>query len=581
MPKFNFDPILIRLAKYALPYKFQIVVACLWMVGVASMSSLTATLLGKITDAGFYEGGEAWAVVAAPVALLGVTLLFAVSTVMSNYILTKVSQSILVTLRTELFTKVLKWPLDQYQAHSTGLICSKFVNEANIALSGAVQAAIVLVRDSMQVVALFALLLWQNWMLTLVACVVGPIAAIILRRIRKRMRKIVAESQQAIADILSRVQESYEAEKLIKVSNTYEFETQRFDKVNETIRRTGLKQQKLTGMGTPVTQVVTMAGVAVVVAFALFEAQQGLLTVGEFITFLSAMLLLMPPLQHLAGLNATFTSVSVAAQSVFSLIDTPEETDSGTEVLQHAGGEITFSDVHMSYPDSTNEALAGISFSVAAGEHVALVGHSGSGKTTVVNLVPRFWNVSSGSVKIDGIDVRDLTLSSLRHQISVVSQDVFLFDTSIRENVTYGLTGITDEDVKAAIEAAALTEFVQTLPQGLDTRVGENGNLLSGGQKQRVSIARALLKNAPILILDEATSALDSESEQKIKVALDCLMKGRTCLMVAHRFSTIENADRIIVMDLGRIVEEGTPDALIAKNGIYAKLKALQTGGTM
>ena len=184
-------------------------------------------------------------------------------------------------------------------------------------------------------------------------------------------------------------------------------------------------------------------------------------------------------------------------------------------------------------------------------------------------------------MKIDGIDVRDLTLSSLRHQISVVSQDVFLFDTSIRENVTYGLTGITDEDVKAAIEAAALTKFVQTLPQGLDTRVGENGNLLSGGQKQRVSIARALLKNAPILILDEATSALDSESEQKIKVALDRLMKGRTCLMVAHRFSTIENADRIIVMDQGRIVEEGTPDDLIAKNGIYAKLKALQTGGTM
>ena len=212
---------------------------------------------------------------------------------------------------------------------------------------------------------------------------------------------------------------------------------------------------------------------------------------------------------------------------------------------------------------------------------VKVVGHSGSGKTTVINLVPRFWNVSSGSVKIDGIDVRDLTLSSLRHQISVVSQDVFLFDTSIRENVTYGLTGITDEDVKAAIEAAALTKFVQTLPQGLDTRVGENGNLLSGGQKQRVSIARALLKNAPILILDEATSALDSESEQIIKVALDRLMKGRTCLMVAHRFSTIENADRIIVMDLGRIVEEGTPDALIAKNGIYAKLKALQTGGTM
>ena len=235
----------------------------------------------------------------------------------------------------------------------------------------------------------------------------------------------------------------------------------------------------------------------------------------------------------------------------------------------------------MSYPGNSTEALAGISFTVAAGEHVALVGHSGSGKSTAVNLVPRFWNVTSGSVKIDGIDIKDLTLSSLRHQISIVSQDVFLFDTSIRDNITYGLPSQTEEAIQVAVDAAALTDFVKSLPQGLGTRVGEGGNLLSGGQKQRISIARALLKNAPILILDEATSALDSESEQKIKVALERLMKGKTCLMVAHRFSTIENADRIIVMDQGRIVEEGTPAALIAKNGIYAKLKALQTGGSM
>ena len=581
MSKFSFDPVLVRLAKYALPYKLQIFMACLWMVGVASMSSLTATLLGKITDAGFYQGGETWAVVAAPLALLGVTLLFAVSTVMSNYVLTKVSQSMLVTLRSELFTQVLKWPLDQYQSHSTGLICSKFVNEANIALSGAVQAAIILIRDSMQVIALFALLLWQNWQLTLVACVVGPIAALILRRIRKRMRKIVAQSQQAIADILSRVQESYEAEKLVKVSDTYDFETARFDTVNETIRRTGLKRLKLTGLGTPVTQVITMSGVAVVVAFALFEAQHGRLTIGEFITFLSAMLLLMPPLQHLAGLNATFTSISVAAQSVFSLIDTPQEEDNGTRTLENPRGDITFTDVHVQYPGSAAEALAGVSFTVKAGEHVALVGHSGSGKSTSVNLVPRFWNVTSGSVAIDGIDVRDLTLASLRHQIAVVSQDVFLFDASIRDNIAYGLPQATDEAIQAAAEAAALTDFVKDLPLGLDTRVGEGGSLLSGGQKQRISIARALLKNAPILILDEATSALDSESEAKIKTALERLMKGRTCLMVAHRFSTIENADRIIVMHEGRIIEEGSPAELMAKNGAYARLKALQTGGTL
>ena len=571
------DPALTRLFRYALPYKWQLVMASIWIVGAASMSSLTATLLGKLTDLGFYEK-ESWVIAAAPATLIGVTLLYAVSTVMSTYLLTKISQSILVTLRTELFARILHWPFANYQSHSTGLVCSKFVNEANIALGGAVSAAIILVRDSLQIIALFAVLFWQNWQLTLVALVVGPVGALIMRAISQRTKRIVKASQAAIAGILSRVQESYKAERLVKISDTYDFEMDRFRPINQKIRRTELKRQVMQGLGTPVMQVITMSGVAVVVAYALFEAQAGRLTIGEFITFLSAMMLLMSPLQHLAGLNATFASISVAAKSIFDTMDEAVEDDKGTVELKDVKGAIEFKDVRLTYPETTREAIKGVTLSVRPGEHVALVGLSGSGKSSMVNLVPRFWSVTSGAVTVDGVNVEDCTLASLRNHIAVVSQNVILFDTTVRENIAYGMPEVSEAAIEKAVEAAALTEVVAALPKGLDTPVGEAGGLLSGGQKQRISIARALLKDAPILILDEATSALDSESENQIKEALETLMKGRTCLTVAHRLSTIDRADRIVVMQDGVIVEEGTPAELLAKGGAYARMVRLQTG---
>ena len=571
------DPALTRLFRYALPYKWQLVMASIWIVGAASMSSLTATLLGKLTDLGFYEK-ESWVIAAAPATLIGVTLLYAVSTVMSTYLLTKISQSMLVTLRTELFARILHWPFANYQSHSTGLVCSKFVNEANIALGGAVSAAIILVRDSLQIIALFAVLFWQNWQLTLVALVVGPVGALIMRAISQRTKRIVKASQAAIAGILSRVQESYKAERLVKISDTYDFEMDRFRTINQKIRRTELKRQIMQGLGTPVTQVITMSGVAVVVAYALFEAQAGRLTIGEFITFLSAMMLLMPPLQHLAGLNATFASISVAAKSIFDTMDEAVEEDKGTVELKNVKGAIEFKDVHLTYPGTTREAIKGVTLSVRSGEHVALVGLSGSGKSSMVNLVPRFWSVTSGAVTVDGVNVEDCTLTSLRNHIAVVSQNVILFDTTVRENIAYGMPEASEAAIEKAVEAAALAEVVAALPKGLDTPVGEAGGLLSGGQKQRISIARALLKDAPILILDEATSALDSESENQIKEALETLMRGRTCLTVAHRLSTIDRADRIVVMQDGVIVEEGTPAELLAKGGAYARMVRLQTG---
>ena len=569
------DPELRRLASYAAPYRWKLFSAACWMVIVAGTTAVTSKLLGMLTEQGFYEQ-DSNMIVIAPIALIIITLLYAIALVMSNYTLTKVSQSMLVALRTQLFSRMLRWPMAQYQKFSSGEVSSKFVNEANMAMGGAAQAAMVLVRDSLQVLALFSLLLWQNWQLTLVACIVGPLAAFLLGIIRRRTRKIVKENQSAIANTLSCVQESYRAQRVIKISETYQFEKEKFDRINNKIRRTTLSQLKLQGLGTPITQIVTMMGVAVVVGFALVQAREGSLTVGDFITFLSAMLFLMQPLQNLAGLNATFTSISVAAKSIFAMMDLPTQEDSGTVILRNAKGEICFENAKVRYPGSEGYALDGMNLFIRSGEHVALIGHSGSGKTTTVNLLPRFTELTEGSVKIDGTDVREYSLESLRSQIAIVSQDVVLFDGTIRENIAYGCPNATDAEIVAAMEAAALADFLKDQPQGLDSPVGEGGRLLSGGQKQRISIARALLKNAPIVILDEATSALDSESEYKIKQALHRLMQGRTCLIVAHRLSTIDDADKIVAMDHGRIVEMGTPHELLASGGIYAEFCRLQ-----
>lgn len=544
------DPNLRRLLTYLPKYKWMFISSLIFMALSGSSSSLIATFLGKLTDVGFYEK-EAWMVVGAPICLIFIAALNGFCVFMSSYLLAKVSQNILVTLRTELFTKILYWPAYTYQRNTTGLIASKFVNEANVALSGAAKSCIVLVRDSVQVVGLMAILIYYNWQLTLVTLVIAPIIAFVLRKISQRMKSIVASSQQSIATMLTRVQETYEAHRVVKVYNNYSREISRFEEVNNSIKKIFLQMMKVSSLGSPTTQLITMVGVAIVVAVALFEAQHGLLTMGEFITFLSAMLLMMQPLKQLTNLNATFVGMAMAAQSIFVTMDEASENDQGTKTLDRAKGEVVFDSVSLRYPESNDFALKNFSLNVRAGESIALVGQSGSGKSSLVNLLPRFWDPTEGRILLDGDDYRELTLESLRNQIAVVSQDVVMFDDTIRANIAYGVPNATDEDIYEVIEAAALTDFIKSLPQGLDTPVGEAGNRLSGGQKQRISIARALLKNAPILILDEATSALDSESEYHIKLALEKLMKNRTCFTVAHRLSTIENADRIVVLSHG------------------------------
>jgi len=563
------DPDLRRLYRYFLPHKWRLAVAVVFLMGSASMSSVTATLLGKMTDIGFYHQ-EGWNIYAAPLALIGVTLGFAICTVMSTVLMAKVSQAVLVKLRMQLFESILHWPDAEYQRNTTGRISSKFVNEATMALSGAAQSFIVLVRDSIQVVALLSVLFWYDWQLTLVTFVIIPGLALTLRTISRRIRKIVRESQETLGKMISRVQETYEAERLVKVSNTYDFEEKRFAEVNEHIFKLTLKNIKMTAVTTPVTQMLTMVAIACVVGMALYEAQKGLLTIGEFITFLSALLLMKAPIQHLSGLNGTFASISVAAKSIFDTIDAEREKDDGPDLLiQPGGGTVTFENVTVVYPGKDAPTLKSFSLEIKQGERVALVGQSGSGKTTLVNLIARFLEPSEGRILIDGQDISKVSHRSLRRQMAFVTQDVVLFDSALKDNLTYGLGNVTECDIQKALEVASLTELVQALPEGLETRVGEGGNMLSGGQKQRVSIARAFLKNAPILIMDEATSALDSKTEQQVVKAMNRLREGRTCITVAHRLGSVMEANRVFVMSAGKVIEEGSPQKLIQMKGFF------------
>ena len=573
-PKLN--PSLLRLVTYLKPHRGKIAMSLVFMIGAGAASSLIAMLLGKLTDVGFYDQ-EAWIVVAAPIALIFISVLHGGSMFMSNYLLGKTSQAVLVKLRGEIFHKILHWSADTYQKNSTGNITSKFIFEANVALSNASKSCIILVRDSVQVVALTCVLVWNNWMLAIVSFIIAPMIFKLLRYISKRMKMIMETCQASFASILERVKEVYEGHRLIKLSDTYALEMDRFKRINDGVSKMMIDMTKVTSMGTPLTQLIFMSGVALVLAFAMFQISQRVITMGDFVTFLAALLLLMPPLRNLAGVNSGFVVMAVAAESIFATLDEADEADEGKVDLTTCKGDFVFEHVSMRYPNTKRDAVHEFNLEVKAGDCIALVGLSGSGKSTLVHMIPRFWNPTKGRILLDGIDIRDLKLESLRRHIAIVSQDVMIFDDTIRNNVLYGSPDATEAEVWKALEDASLADFVRTLPEGLDTVVGEGGSRLSGGQKQRLSIARAFLRNAPILILDEATSALDSENEMKIKGALVSLMKGRTTFMVAHRFSTIEHATKIVAMADGVVKEMGTRAELLEQNGLFAELLRLQS----
>ena len=544
-----------RLFSYVLQYKKRIAIALCAMIVNAGASSLIAILVGQLTDKGFYEK-DPNAIWWAPGALLAISLAYGVASFVSAYYLQSISQSVLFNFRNALFSRVLRWPAEVYQRRNSGLVMTTFLNQAGTALGGAMELIATIFRDSLQIIALLCVLFYHNWQLSLVSFVVAPFLALIIRWVGKRTRRYAGGFQEALADLANVIREGYSGQRMVKIYGAYDYEEERFTKFNGKMRKLALRRKAVSASGTPMTHFVSMCAVSIVVVVALLQAQHGMLSLGEFITFLSALLLLM------------------------TMLDEAEEADPGQTELKKTRGDVRFESVSHQYVGADKPSVQNFTLDVKAGETVALVGASGAGKTTLINLIPRFWAPTSGEIYFDGVAQSSVTLKSLREQISLVSQDVVLFDDTIAANIAYGNERATREEIEAAARAAYLMPFIETLPQGLDTMVGEAGSKLSGGQKQRISIARALLKDAPILLLDEATSALDTESEKYIQQSLDELMKGRTTFVVAHRLSTIIGADKIVVMKDGQIQEVGKHQELLDKKGLYAHLYSIQFAST-
>lgn len=570
------NPYMMRLFRYLPPYKWLIIGAAVAMVVSGGASSLIALVLGKLTDMGFYDKDPS-VIYWAPIALIGISIIHGGSQYLSQFLLVRVSQNVLIKVRTLMFDRVLHWDNHLIQENKCARIQAKFINEASTALGNAASIMTTIIRDSIQIVSLVCVLIYHNWRLTLLTFVVAPLLAILLRWVNKRIKRLTTQTQNIFGQLIGTLQESYEGQRVVKIYNGYDYETKRFFEVNNTLRNLLLRTQRVKAAATPLTQLITMSAVSVVVVVALLQAQSGSLTMGEFTTFLSAMLLLMPPIRHLSTLNGSTAAMTAAAESLFQTIDAEPEKDPGTRELVDYQGAVRFEDVGFTYPGQEKPAVENFTLDVKPGEMIALVGSSGSGKSTLINMIPRFWAATKGEIYFDDVPQSELTLASLRSQIALVSQEVIIFDDTIAGNIAYGCKDkVTREQIERAAEAAALTDWLATLPDGLDTQVGNAGNRLSGGQRQRISIARAFLKDSKILLLDEATSALDTESERHIQRALDSLLKGRTSFVVAHRLSTIRNADRIVVMRNGRIVEIGTHDQLMAKDGVYHNLYSLQ-----
>lgn len=564
-----------RLLRLFSSYKGTIAAAVVAMIVTAGAAAVIALFVGKLTDAGFYEK-DPNVIYWAPAALVAIAFLHGASTFASSYLLQCVSQSVIAVLRAKMFENIIRWPAASHQKFPSGIVVSKFINEASNALGTAAEILTSIVRDSLQVLGLLVVLFYQNWQLTLVSLVIAPLIVLILRWVTRRMREYAKKYQLTLGELSGVIQEAIDARYVIKVYDGYVREEALFKSVNAQIRKLALRMQLVTSAGTPMTRFVAVGAVSVVIVFALTQAHRGAITMGEFVTFLTALLMLLPPIRHLASLNGSIARLTAACDSIYSVIDELPEADTGKTELLRLTGAVRFDGVSLRYEGAKTNALTDFTLDVKPGQTIAFVGDSGAGKSTIINLIPRFWVPSAGEIYFDGVPQSAVTLKSLRKNLALVSQDVVLFDDTIAANIAFGVENATREAIEAAAKAAYLMPFIESLPKGLDTPVGEAGSRLSGGQKQRISIARALLKNAPILLLDEATSALDTQSEKYIQDSLKQLMQGRTTFVVAHRLSTIEGADLIVVIKDGCIVETGRHAELLAKKGQYAHLYSLQ-----
>lgn len=569
-----------RLLGYVWPYWKAFSISIAGMFVFAATDAGFAAMMKPMLDESIISKDPFW-IKWVPIGIILIFMVRATANFISEYTMHWVSRRVIKDLRTTMFSHMLRLPANFYDNNSSGILIAKYTFDAEQVSTASTTVITILFRDSMKFLSLLGLMLYTNWLLTLVFIVVGPVVVSMVAYISKRFRKIFTRIQDSMGHINHAAEEAIEGNRVVKIFNGYEFEERGFIKVSENNRQQNMKLVATRSLSEGFIQLIIACGLAAVI----FVATGGVLgvsvTPGDFIALITALMLIQRPIKRLTTINAHLQMGIAAASKLFAVIDSLPETDTGTEVIDKARGDIRYEHVTFRYTEGNPDVIRDVNFSVAPGQTVAFVGRSGSGKSTLASLLARFYDLEQGSIFLDGHDIRNIRLASLRDNIALVTQHVTLFNDTIANNIAYGsLTGVSEQAIRRAADLAHVSEFVERMPDGFNTMVGENGVKLSGGQRQRLAIARALLKNAPVLILDEATSALDTESERHIQAALQELIADRTTLVIAHRLSTIENADLIVVMHEGRVVEQGTHSQLLQQGGHYATLYTMQFSET-
>ncbi len=568
----------LRLLRFVKPYRGVFGVGLVAMMLVAATEPALPAILKPLLDGTFVDKDERimkWM----PFAIVAIFIVRGIAEYVAQLAINWVGNRVVMDLRNAMFEKLLQLPTPYYDNYPAGNLISKVTFDVTQVTTAATNVLTVVFKDGLAAAGLLGWMLWLNWKLSLLSLAMTPAIILVVRLISTRLRSSSRDVQRSMGDVTQVLQEAIEGHKVVKLFGGQKYEKDRFNTEANHVRRYLMKQTKAAAASVPIVQLIAAVALAFIVSLATMQSSANEITVGGFVSFITAMLMLNAPLKRVTSVNEPLQRGLAAAESIFELIDRPGEPDAGTVRLERARGALRFERVSFSYPEAgaSRMALHDIDLDILPGETVALVGPSGSGKTTLANLVPRFYRLTHGRITLDGHDLEDLQLESLRANIALVSQDVVLFNDTVAANIAYGsLTRVSDADIVAAARAAHALEFIERMPEGMKTLVGENGVKLSGGQRQRLAIARALLKNAPILILDEATSALDSESERHIQAALETLIQGRTTIVIAHRLSTVERADRIVVLDHGRVLEAGSHRELLASGGLYARLYRTQ-----
>lgn len=560
------------------PFKLGIVVAMVAMIFNAAADAYLITMLKPLIDEGFGSGSDRNFLKIMAFIVVGLIFARGLTSFVSSYCLAWVSGKVVMTMRQRVFKHLMFMPVTFFDQNSSGKLLSRITYDSEQIAGSSANALQSVVREGFYIVFLVSTMFYYSWRLSLVLFLIGPIIAVLIRLVSKRFRQLSRNMQDSMGNMTESAEQMLRGHKVVLSFGGQQVEEERFNRTSNDMRRKGMKMMAATAISDPIIQVIASLALAVVLFIAGSPEIMGDdLTAGEFAAVIGALMGILRPLKTLTNVNAQFQRGMAACQTLFTLFDLPTEKDQGSYHIERAKGDIRFENVTFTYFGKEQPALKNISFDLQAGKTLALVGRSGSGKSTIANLITRFYDIDSGNIYLDEHKIEDYRLNNLREQCAIVSQQVHLFNDTVANNIAYAAKDkYSRAEIEAAARAAYAMEFIEKMPQGLDTVIGENGVSLSGGQRQRLAIARALLRNSPVLVLDEATSALDTESERAIQAALDELQKDRTVLVIAHRLSTIENADEILVIDQGEIVERGSHHELLAKNGAYKQLHSLQ-----